>query len=72
MDGKLSVNKFNEDEESPHIILKTDTDKQALEVLIKACPARLYKKQDTGFVRVSYSGLLAFGSFQFTGSSSDP
>ncbi|MEA7517323.1 ferredoxin family protein, partial [Salmonella enterica subsp. enterica serovar Virginia] len=48
VDVKLGVNKFNVDEDSPHIILKTDPDKQALEVLIKACPAGLYKKQDDG------------------------
>ncbi|MEA7931645.1 hypothetical protein ONJ16_25920, partial [Salmonella enterica subsp. enterica serovar Montevideo] len=36
VDVKLGVNKFNVDEDSPHIILKTDPDKQALEVLIKA------------------------------------
>lgn len=45
MDVKLGVNKFNVDEESPHIILKTQPDKQALEVLIKACPAGLYKSR---------------------------
>ncbi len=50
VDVKLGVNKFNVDEDSPHIILKTDPDKQALEVLVKACPAGLYKKQDDGSV----------------------
>lgn len=47
VDVKLGVNKFNVDEDSPHIILKTDPDKQALEVLIKACPAGLYKSRTT-------------------------
>lgn len=56
VDVKLGVNKFNVDEDSPHIILKTDPDKQALEVLIKACPAGLYKKQDDGSVRFDYAG----------------
>lgn len=56
VDVKLGVNKFNVDEDSPHIILKTDPDKQALEVLIKACPAGLYKKQDDGSVRLITPG----------------
>lgn len=47
VDVKLGVNKFNVDEESPHIVLKTQPDKQVLEVLIKACPAGLYKSRMT-------------------------
>ena len=46
VDVKLGVNKFNVDEEHPHIVVKADADKQALELLVKACPAGLYKKQD--------------------------
>ncbi|MGS9159889.1 ferredoxin family protein, partial [Salmonella enterica subsp. enterica serovar Infantis] len=48
VDVKLGVNKFTVDEDSPHIILKPDPDNQALEVLFKAGPAGLYKKQDDG------------------------
>ncbi|STL45681.1 ferredoxin-like protein [Escherichia coli] len=48
VDVKLGVNKFNVDEEHPHIVVKADADKQALELLVKACPAGLYKKQDDG------------------------
>ncbi len=47
VDVKLGVNKFNVDEEHPHIVVKADADKQALELLVKAC-AGLYKKQDDG------------------------
>ncbi len=39
VDVKLGVNKFNVDEEHPHIVVKSDADKQALELLVKACPA---------------------------------
>ena len=39
VDVKLGVNKFNVDEEHPHIVVKADADKQALELLVKACPA---------------------------------
>ncbi|STN20889.1 ferredoxin-like protein [Escherichia fergusonii] len=38
VDVKLGVNKFNVDEEHPHIVVKADADKQALELLVKACP----------------------------------
>ena len=37
VDVKLGVNKFNVDEEHPHIVVKADADKQALELLVKAC-----------------------------------
>ena len=33
VDVKLGVNKFNVDEEHPHIVVKADADKQALELL---------------------------------------
>ena len=58
VDVKLGVNKFNVDEEHPHIVVKADADKQALELLVKACPAGLYKKQDDGSVRFDYAGCL--------------
>lgn len=38
VDVKLGVNKFNVDEEHPHIVVKADADKQALELLVKAAP----------------------------------
>ena len=62
VDVKLGVNKFNVDEEHPHIVVKADADKQALELLVKACPAGLYKKQDDGSVRFDYAGCLGLGS----------
>lgn len=36
VDVKLGVNKFNVDEEHPHIVVKADADKQALELLVDA------------------------------------
>ena len=50
-----------------HIILKTDPDKQMLEVLVKACPAGLYKKQDDGSVRFDYAGCLECGTCRILG-----
>ena len=62
VDVKLGVNKFNVDEEHPHIVVKDDADKQALELLVKACPAGLYKKQDDGSVRFDSAGCLECGT----------
>ena len=62
VDVKLGVNKFNVDEEHPHIVVKADADKQVLELLVKACPAGLYKKQDDGSVRFDYDGCLECGT----------
>lgn len=43
VDVKLGINKFNVDEENPHIVVKEQPDMQVLETLVKACPAGLYK-----------------------------
>ncbi|OXX17795.1 ferredoxin family protein [Shigella sonnei] len=67
VDVKLGVNKFNVDEEHPHIVVKADADKQALELLVKACPAGLYKKQDDGSVRFDYAGCLECGTCRISG-----
>ncbi len=55
------------DEEHPHIGVKADADKQALELLVKACPAGLYKKQDDGSVRFDYAGCLECGTCRILG-----
>ncbi|KAB7670184.1 ferredoxin-like protein FixX [Plesiomonas shigelloides] len=67
VDVKLGVNKFNVDEENPHIILKTAPDKHALDVVMKACPAGLYKRQDDGSVRFDYAGCLECGTCRILG-----
>ena len=51
VDVKLGVNKFNVDEE----------------LLVKACPAGLYKKQDDGSVRFDYAGCLECGTCRILG-----
>ena len=58
VDVKLGVNKFNVDEEHPHIVVKADADKQALELLVKACPA--YKLQTSLLFMVG--GMFACGA----------
>lgn len=67
VDVKLGINKFNVDEHQPHIIIKTQPDHQVLEVLTKACPAGLYKKQDDGSVRFDYAGCLECGTCRILG-----
>lgn len=67
VDVKLGVNKFNVDEEHPHIVVKADADKQALELLVKACPAGLYKKQDDGSVRFDYADVWSAAPVAFWG-----
>lgn len=67
VDVKLGVNKFNVDEENPHIILKTAPDKHTLDVVMKACPAGLYKRQDDGSVRFDYAGCLECGTCRILG-----
>lgn len=67
VDVKLGVNKFNVDEEHPHIVVKADADKQALELLVKTRPAGLYKKQDDGSVRFDYAGCLECGTCRILG-----
>ena len=62
VDVKLGVNKFNVDEENPHIILKADPDKAALEVLVKACPAGLYKQDESGNIHFDSAGCLECGT----------
>ena len=40
---------------------------RALELLVKACPAGLYKKQDDGSVRFDYAGCLECGTCRILG-----
>lgn len=58
VDVKLGVNKFNVDEENPHIVLKDDIDPAQFEILMKACPAGLYKKDEKGQYLFDYAGCL--------------
>lgn len=64
VDVKLGVNKFNVDEEHPHIVVKADADKQALGCWWRA--AGLYK-QDDGSVRFDYAGCLECGTCRILG-----
>lgn len=59
----LSLNKFNVDEEEPHIVLDKEicsscTDKPCLYV----CPAVLYKLEKNGDIIFDYAGCLECGT----------
>lgn len=62
VDVKLGVNKFYVDEGHPHIVLKDNIDKQEYQILVKACPAGLYKLRDDGSVQFDYAGCLECGT----------
>ncbi|ATM77892.1 ferredoxin-like protein FixX [Serratia fonticola] len=67
VDVKLGINKFNVDEQNPHIIVKSQPDMQVMTLLTKACPAGLYKKQEDGSVRFDYAGCLECGTCRILG-----
>ena len=67
VDVKLGVNKFNVDEAHPHIVIKGQPDSAVLELLTRACPAGLYKKQEDSSVRFDYAGCLECGTCRILG-----
>ncbi|MDR0588285.1 MAG: 4Fe-4S dicluster domain-containing protein [Burkholderiales bacterium] len=62
VDLKLNANKFNVDEDHPHIILKDHPDITEIKKLINACPAGLYKLKDDGSVSFEVAGCLECGT----------
>lgn len=63
MDEKLSTDKFYVDEENAHIILKTNQNSlNEYKKLVLACPAGLYKINDTGKMEFDYAGCLECGT----------
>ncbi len=63
VEEKLGVNKFNVDEENPHIILKKDNiDMKEFKKLMIACPAGLYTQNEDGSVRFDYAGCVECGT----------
>lgn len=67
VDVKLGINKFNVDEDNPHIVIRPQADKPTLELLTRACPAGLYKMQEDGSVRFDYAGCLECGTCRILG-----
>lgn len=63
MDQKLGLNKFFVDEENPHIVLKDgDIDGKEFRKLMLACPAGLYKLDETVKMRFDCAGCLECGT----------
>lgn len=68
VEEKLAVDKFYIDEGNPHIILKENiTDMEALQRIIKACPAGLYGLNQDGTVRFDFAGCLECGTCRVLG-----
>lgn len=62
VDEKLAVNKYNVDEERSHIELVDDPDDAEFRKLVLACPAALYRVDDTGTKSFDYAGCLECGT----------
>ena len=62
VDVKLGVNKFNVDEGHPHIILAEHPDLNEFRKLLKACPAGLYKQDESGNIQFDSAGCLECGT----------
>jgi ferredoxin-like protein FixX len=62
VDVKLGVNKFFVDESNAHIVLKRDPDPAEFAKLEKACPAGLYRKDDSGKILFDHAGCLECGT----------
>lgn len=63
IEEKLGVNKFNVDEENPHIVINKDSiNTLEAQKLVKACPAGLYVLNEDGSLRFDYAGCLECGT----------
>ncbi|MGU5528698.1 ferredoxin-like protein FixX [Aeromonas hydrophila] len=67
VDVKLGINKFNVDEEHPHIVVASKPNMKVLKTLTLACPAGLYKMQEDGSIRFDYAGCLECGTCRILG-----
>ena len=66
VDEALSVNKYEVDEETPHIELAEDDGSEAYDEeflkLVRVCPAALYKIDGDGAKSFDYAGCLECGT----------
>lgn len=66
VDEALSVNKYEVDEETPHIELAEDDGSEAYNEeflkLVRICPAALYKVDEDGAKSFDYAGCLECGT----------
>ena len=71
VDEALSVNKYEVDEETPHIELAEDDGSEAYNEeflkLVRVCPAALYKVDGDGAKSFDYAGCLECGTCRLIG-----
>jgi ferredoxin like protein len=67
VDVKLGLNRFHVDEEQPHIVVKSAPNAKALQAIVNACPAGLYKIQEGGKLQFDYAGCLECGTCRILG-----
>ena len=63
IEQKLGCNKYNVDENNPHIEIDADySDLSEKMKLVNACPAGLYKIESDGRIAFDYAGCLECGT----------
>ncbi|HBT95288.1 MAG TPA: ferredoxin family protein [Coriobacteriia bacterium] len=62
VDEYLGLNKYEVDEENPHIELVDEPEDKEFLKLIKVCPAALYKIDASGKKQFDYAGCLECGT----------
>lgn len=62
VDQLLSLNRYNVDEETPHIELIDNPADSEFDKLIMVCPAALYKRDESGKKIFDYAGCLECGT----------
>lgn len=62
VDAKLGADKFFVDEGNAHIVIKQQPDMRVYELLERACPAGLYRRDEQGSPQFDYAGCLECGT----------
>ena len=62
VDAWLAVNKYEVDEDGPHIKVTDNPDLEEFKKLVRVCPAGLYKIDEFGKTSFDYSGCLECGT----------
>ncbi len=62
MDQYLGLNKYEVDEDNPHIVLVDTPSREDFLTLVRVCPAGLYKLADDGSQTFDYAGCLECGT----------
>lgn len=67
VDAKLAVNKYFVDDANAHIALAQAPDQAVFDLLIKVCPAGLYRRDESGACQYDYAGCLECGACRLLG-----